>query len=55
MRWADGQGKEQDEWDALPLITRVRLCAECGWLDAVWEACPPLGRWLDRRLNGRVS
>lgn len=39
-------------WEALPLWRRVQLCAQCGWLDAVWEVCPPLGRWLDLRLHG---
>jgi hypothetical protein len=40
-------------WDALPLWIRVALCAECGWLDAVWEVDPELGRTLDERLLGR--
>ncbi len=51
---AGAESKEvQAAWDALPLHTRVRLCAACGWLDAVWEVCSPLGRWLDRRRCAR--
>ncbi len=40
-------------WDEIPLRTRTRLCAPCGWLDTVWEVCPPVGRWLDRRRRVR--
>jgi hypothetical protein len=48
----------QARWDAMPLWLRVELCRRCGWLDAVWEICPPLGRVLDavrhswRRVRG---
>jgi hypothetical protein len=42
----------QERWGAMPRALRVRLCWSCGWLDAVWEACPPLGRLLDRMMHG---
>ena len=43
----------QEAWDALPLWLRVALCGECGWLDAVYEARPELGREIDERINGK--
>lgn len=45
--------ERQDAWDALPRRRRVLMCARCGWLDAAWEACPPIGRWLDRQRTAR--
>lgn len=44
--------ESQAAWDAMPLWLRVSLCGECGWLDAVYEACPELGREIDGRLHG---
>jgi hypothetical protein len=43
----------QTEWDAMPLALRVRLCAQCHWIDAVYEVFPPLGRVLSRMKTGR--
>lgn len=50
-RW-DTTG-EQDDWDAMPLWMRAALCAECGWLDAVWEISPGVGERIDARRMAR--
>lgn len=36
-----------EAWRAMPRPLRVALCAQAGWLDAVWEAWPRLGRAVD--------
>lgn len=43
----------QPAWDALPLWLRVAMCLRCHWIDAVYEAHPPLGRWLVERRAAR--